>query len=146
MELSILQTGFEDAVRSKFGIEEDDLPNEELNSPFIKDIAEAKIMKRVPEWSTISDPKELLHLQSAVVSMICASITLSMPKRLNLKIAMTNLRLEKEKVDWIVLKEQFLAEVEEHLSEIESVAVGVAGGHIVGIIRNKRQPLGGGYQ
>ena len=144
--MNILQQGYETAVRSKFGIDEDDLPNEELNNPLIIDVAEAIIKKRVPNYALINDPIELLFLQNAVISQICYMLCPSMAKRLNLKVSLSDVKLEKEKVDWVAQANIFAQEIEGYLDKIDSVdVVGVAGsGSLVNKIRNKRKPIGGG--
>jgi len=142
----ILQEGFENVVRSRFGIDEDDLPNEEIYQPLVAELAEAKIIKRVPNYSSITDPIDLLYLQNAVISMVCAILCPSMSKRLNLKIGISDVKIEKERVDWDLRRQQFIEEVEANLLSIETVDVltGVGSG-IVGVIRNPRRPIGGDW-
>jgi len=143
--MEILQAGFETAVRSRFGLDEDDLPNEEINQPLIVDVAEALIKRRVPRYTEITDDIEFLFLQNAVISQICAILCPSMPRRLDLKVAVSDVKIEKEKVDWIKQQEIYLQEVESNLSQITSVEVLTsAGTPIVGLIRNERKPIGRG--
>lgn len=149
--MDILSPGFEDAVRSKFGIDSDDISDEELNQPFVVDVAEAMIKRRVPEYYLITDPVELLFLQEAVIYYICYSLCPSMPKRLDLKIASDSIRLEKERVDWTAQALDFLNKIEMALKGITSVEVrdtydlsdtnSMKGW--VGLIRNTRKPIGG---
>ena len=143
--MQILQEGYEDVVRSRFGIDEDDLPNTEISQPLIADLAEAKIIKRVPNYANITDTTDLLYLQNAVICTICAILCPSMSKRLNLKIAISDVRIEKERVNWNEFEQFFLTEVESNLMSIESVEVGSVGSSssIVGVINNIRKPLGG---
>lgn len=149
--MAILLEGFEDVVRGKFGIDADDLPNEELNRPLVKGLAEAKIIKRVPTYASITELLDSLYIQEAVINQICASLCISMPKRLNLKVAISDVRIEKEKVDWAQWEQKFLSNVEDNLSSITSVdvlslsTVEGAGGGIVSIIRNDKYPIGGEY-
>lgn len=141
----ILEPGFENVVRSRLGVDADDLTDEELNQPLIVDLAEAIIIRRVPAYKSITDPLDLLYLQNAVISQICYILCPSMPKRLNLKISISDVKIEKEKVDWDMMAAKFLAEVESNLGSITTVPVnnpmeGVS--IIVDKIRNNRKPIG----
>lgn len=141
----ILEPGFENVVRSRLGVDADDLTDEELNQPLIVDLAEATIIRRVPAYESITDPLDLLYLQNAVISQICYILCPSMPKRLNLKISISDVKIEKEKVDWDMMAAKFLAEVESNLGNITTVPVnspmeGVS--ILVDKIRNTRKPIG----
>lgn len=141
----ILEPGFENVVRSRLGVDADDLTDEELNQPLIVDLAEATIIRRVPAYESITDPLDLLYLQNAVISQICYILCPSMPKRLNLKISISDVKIEKEKVDWDMMAAKFLAEVESNLGSITTVPVnnpmeGVS--ILVDKIRNTRKPIG----
>jgi len=127
------------------GVDADDLTDEELNQPLIVDLAEATIIRRVPAYESITDPLDLLYLQNAVISQICYILCPSMPKRLNLKISISDVKIEKEKVDWDMMAAKFLAEVESNLGSITTVPVnspmeGVS--ILVDKIRNTRKPIG----
>lgn len=141
----ILEPGFENVVRSRLGVDADDLTDEELNQPLIVDLAEATIIRRVPAYESITDTLDLLYLQNAVISQICYILCPSMPKRLNLKISISDVKIEKEKVDWDMMAAKFLAEVESNLGSITTVPVnspmeGVS--ILVDKIRNTRKPIG----
>jgi hypothetical protein len=140
----ILTTGFETAVRSRLGVDTDDLTDTELNQPLIVDLAEAIVTKRVPLYTSITDSVDLLYLQNAVVSQICALVCPSMPRRLNLKIAISDVKIEKEKINWEAMKLQFLDDVDANLGSITTVEVkNVSPGthSLVNVIRNERKPI-----
>lgn len=141
--LEILEPGFEDAVRIKLGVDIDDLPNEDINNKFVAELAEAKIKRRVPNFKEITDPEELMYLQNAVISQICAILCPSMARRLNLKIAISDVRIDKDKVDWEEMRQKFLTEVEESLTQIQSVLVDITSiSKFVDKITHERQPIG----
>lgn len=141
--LEILEPGFEDAVRIKLGVDIDDLPNEDINNKFVAELAEAKIKRRVPNFKEITDPEELMYLQNAVISQICAILCPSMARRLNLKIAISDVRIDKDKVDWEEMRQKFLTEVEESLTQIQSVSVDITSiSKFVDKITHERQPIG----
>jgi len=145
--LDILSPGYERIVRSRFGIDEDDLLDDEINQPLISGLAEAIIIKRVPDHASVVDNVERLYLENAVVSQICYILCPSMPRRLNLKIAISDVKLEKERVDWEAWAEKFLSEVDSNLDQITSVPVdevyGSGGSGLVGLIRRDRIVVGG---
>ena len=148
--MAILSVGYEAVIRSRFGIDEDDLLDTEINQPLIYGLAEATIIKRVPDYASIVDPLEKLYLENAVVNQICAILCPSMARRLNLKIAISDVKIEKEKVDWDLKKAMFLAEVDANLNEIKTVPVdgndsSNGDGTLAGYIRQTRRVLGGGY-
>ena len=144
----ILQAGYEDVVRSRLGIDADDLPDTELNQPLVVDLAEAIIIKRVPEYASVVDAVDQLYLQNAVISQICAIVCPSMPRRLNLKISISDVKIEKEKIDWDAQQLKYLGEVEANLGNIQTVEVvsSMTGSNqLVDVIRNTRKPIGGEY-
>lgn len=138
--------GFETVVRSRFGIDEDDLTDTELNQPLIVDLAEALIKKRVPRYSVITDVEDLLFLQNAVIAQICVLLCPSMSRRLDLKVAVSDVKIEKEKIDWVKQAELYNQEIDFNLSNITTEGVVLNTGSsdsVVSIIRNTRSPIGG---
>lgn len=145
----IVQTGFESVVRSRLGIDVDDLTDDELNLPLIVDLAEATIIKRVPDYAAVTDPLDLLYLQNAVIAQICYILCPSMARRLNLKIAISDVKIEKEKVDWTLMAQSYLAEVEANLGSLTTVTLidnESGANQLVDKIRNTRNPIGGDSQ
>lgn len=96
----ILQPGFEGAVRSKLGVSQKELPDSEINTPFLVDRAEADVIRRVPEHATLTDPLDKLNLQDAVITYIAMMIAPSMVRRLKYKVKTIDVSWEKEKVNW----------------------------------------------
>ena len=144
--MQILQPGFEVTVRSRFGIDADDLPDTELNQPLIVDLAEATIMKRVPDYAIVTDVADQLYLQNAVINQICYILCPSMAKRLNLKIAISDVKIEKDRINWDDMAQNFLLQVETSLSSVTTVTVttGMTSDHVlVDKIKNERKPIGG---
>ena len=141
----ILEPGFENAVRIKLGVDIDDLPDEDINNKFVAELAESKIKKRVPNFMEITDSEEKMYLQNAVIAQICAILCPSMARRLNLKVAISDVRIEKERVDWEELRQKFLTEVEESLYQIKSISINanlLTNDKFVDKIQNERKPIG----
>lgn len=106
----ILQEGYEKTVRAKFGVSELELPDEDINDPFILDMAEAAVIERVPNYDTIDDAVHKLKIQAAVIAYICFLLAPSMPRRLDIEVGTMDMRWKKDKVDWGKMAEKFLAE------------------------------------
>lgn len=133
MALKILQDGYEDTIRNRFGVSEGELPTATIGDKFIADLAEAMVIKRVPLYSTITDPYEKTMLELAAISYVCYLLAPTMSRRLNIEVQTIDVKWKKEKVDWDRLIQQFLTDFEYALSQIESV-------EIIGIAN---YPLGG---
>jgi hypothetical protein len=119
----IVQTGYEAAVRSKLGVKESELPDSEINQRLILDLAEAVVVKRVPNYASISDVADLIRLEAAVVSYVCYLLSRGMARRVNIQVQTIDVKWVKDKVDWTAMGEVYLAEMEQLLSEITSVEV-----------------------
>lgn len=119
----ILQAGYEESVRSKLGVKTGELPNEVINNRLIIDLAENKIIKRVPDYASISDIGENLMLEGAIISYMCYLLAPSMSRRLNIEVTAIDMKWKKDKVRWDDLALLFLAEVDTQLSDITSVLV-----------------------
>jgi hypothetical protein len=111
------------------------------------DLAEALIKKRVPGYSNITDAADLLFLQNAVIAQICVLLCPSMPKRLDLKVSVSDVKIEKEKIDWNEQAKIFGQEIDFNLSNITTAGVVLTANSgsdsLVNIIRNTRSPIGG---
>jgi len=131
----ILSAGYEVVVRTKLGAKENELPDADINQPLVVDLAEATIIKRVPNYSSVA-ASEKLFLENAVVSYICYLLCPSMARRVNQEVTTIDVKWKKEKVDWEARAQAFLADVESSLSQITSVTVeGGADGQIFAIAR-----------
>lgn len=123
----ILQVGYEDTIRSRLGVKASELPDSEINQRLIVDLAEATIKERVPGWASVTEVRDSLLLENAVVSYISFLLCPSMARRLNKKVATIDVKWEKDRVDWDERAQQFLAEVDTSLMDITSVEVATFG-------------------
>ncbi|BAU28154.1 hypothetical protein DFP93_101230 [Aneurinibacillus soli] len=114
----ILQPGFEAAVRSKFGVSQKELPDSEINVPFLVDRAEADIIRRVPGYAELTDPLDKLNLQGAAITYLAMMIAPSMARRLKHKVKTIDVSWEKEKVDWEAFAARLRDEYEELIGEL----------------------------
>lgn len=119
----ILKDGFEKSVRTRMGVKESELPDEDINDKFIAGLAETVTIKRVPEYEKITDEKDLMFLESAVIYYTCYLLAPTMPNKIKYKVSTIEVKWEKLKTDWEKRAEEFLILYEEALSQIETVSI-----------------------
>lgn len=119
----ILKEGFEDSIRNRLGVKKSELSDEDINDKFIAQLAETVTIKRVPDYESITDERDLMFLESAVSYYICYLLAPTMPNRIKYKVSTIEVRWEKLKTDWEKRAEEFLALYEDALSQIETVDV-----------------------
>jgi hypothetical protein len=119
----ILKEGFEDSVRTRLGVKKSELSDEEIRDKFIAELAETVVIKRVPDYASITDEKDQMFLESAVNYYICYLLAPTMPNRIKYKVSTIDLKWEKLKTDWEKRAEEFLSAYEDALSQIETVEV-----------------------
>lgn len=138
---TFLESGYEEAIRSKLGVKAGELGDEIINQRLIIDLAETTVLKRVENYSTVAED-EKIYLEGAIISYACHLLAPSMGRRLNQKVSTIDVKWEKGRVDWNALSELFLAEVESYLTAITSVEVDAGTDHILfDKSRHERQPL-----
>lgn len=131
---TILQPGYENAVRSKLGVKATELPDADINQRLIVDLAESIVIKRVPGYSTISDVTDKLYLEGAVIARVCALLCPGMARRVNIEVKTIDVSWKKDKVRWDEMEQRFLAEYENALSQITTVEVNYgADSRLIGI-------------
>ena len=134
----ILQEGYEESVRSKMGVKAGELPDEAINNRLIIDLAENQLIKRVPDYASITDTSDQLLLEGAIISYMCYLLAPSMSRRLNIEVTALDMKWKKDKVDWNELAHLYLSEVDAHLSGITTVIVDgneAADSSLVGVIQ-----------
>lgn len=134
----ILKEGFEDSVRTRLGVKKSELPDEDIRDKFIADLAETVVTKRVPDYESIADEKDLMFLESAINYYICYLLAPTMPNRIKYKVSTIEVKWEKLKTDWEKRAEEFLALYEEALSQIETVDVVTVQSEIFAIAKMTR--------
>lgn len=142
----ILPLRYEVAVRTKLGLEEDELADDEINQPLVADFAEAAVMRKVPNYAGIVDAVELMYLQHAAVSYICFLLCPSMARKLNVEVASMDTKWKKGKVDWDAMAAKFLSDYEMSLNQIQSARAAQSTGILFSRVRQARSPIGGGTQ
>jgi len=139
----ILKEGYENSIRNKMGVRDGELIDSDINDKFVLDISEAYIVKRVPNYSKITDPIQQLYLENATVCYICYMLGPSMDRRLNDKVSTLDLSWQKQKVDWEEKALEFLAECDNSLAQITEVEVAMeVAQQLVKVSSNNRLPIG----
>lgn len=121
--MKILNEGYENEVRNKLGVTEDELSDEELQSKFIYSPAELKVIKRIPDYEEIEDEEELMALELAVIIQICLDLCPTMSNRMNIEESTLDIRWKKAKVNWDEVYNRLSGELEDILSLISSVDI-----------------------
>ena len=134
----ILQEGFEDSVRTRLGVKKSELLDEDIRDKFIAGLAETVVIKRVPDYESITDEKDQMFLESAVNYYICYLLAPTMPNKIKYKVSTIEVKWEKLKTDWEKRAEEFLALYEEALSQIETVDVVTVQSEIFAIAKMTR--------
>ncbi|MSU01938.1 hypothetical protein [Tissierella pigra] len=79
----LINEGYEDRIRSRMGVSEPYLPNEDINKPDIITIAEANIISMIPGYENIAiGGDSRAYLETAVVLECCILLSPSMSARL----------------------------------------------------------------
>lgn len=77
----LIETGYEDRIRSKLGVSEPYISNEDINRPDIIDVAELNIISLFPDYENF-EGDNLVYLESIVVLECCILLSPSMSARL----------------------------------------------------------------
>ncbi len=115
--------GYEKLVRSKLGAKENEIPNDDINQDLIIGIAEAAVIKKVPDFAVITSEMDKLYLKNAAIAYICYLLAPSMSRRVNIEVHTIDVKWKKDKVDWEQRAQEFISEFNDSLANISSVEV-----------------------
>jgi hypothetical protein len=79
--LILTAEGWQERVRDKLGVNSAYLPDSAIEQPDIIDVAEAIVIKIIPNYATLTD-SDRTFLEAATVCQCCVLICPSMPSRL----------------------------------------------------------------
>lgn len=120
--MGILNAGYADSVRALMGVKATELSDSDISSPAVAGLAEAMIMKRVPNWAS-ADITDKIFIETAVLNYICYLLAPTMGGRTKVEVSSIDTKWKKGKVDWDSLADKFILNCEECLSRVESVVV-----------------------
>ena len=113
--------GWEDRVRGKMGLDSAYLPDNVLQMPECVTVAEANIIKQVPDYASLTDDN-LIYLEAAVVCECSALLCPGMPARLPKKEQGPHETHELD-VDWKQRKLDFETERDGYVGKISTVSI-----------------------
>lgn len=113
-------TGFESRIRSKLGVDAAYVPDADINQPDIIAIAEANIIKVVPDYDTLTGD-DLVYLEAATVCECAILLCSSMPARLPAKEQGPSFTVELD-IDWTEKQAKLEAERDRFIGNISAVA------------------------
>lgn len=142
--MKVLEIGYyEDELRSLLGVDALDLSDDEINKSMVCDLSEAIVLKRLTDYTLITDETELLFLKNAILAQVAATVCPSFARKLNEEVSTLDIKWKKAKINWDRKKDEFLALVEEMLGYITSTDVSSIDSYsIVDYVRNTRYPIG----
>lgn len=114
-------TGWEGRIRDKMGCDIAYLSDTSLRRPEIITVAEANIIKQVPDYASLTGDN-LIYLEAAVVSECAALLCTSMPARLPKRQQGPSETHELD-VDWTQKKTEFEIERDGYIGNISTVSV-----------------------
>jgi len=119
MENKILKENYEDRIRSKMGVSETYLPNEDINMPDIIDVAELNITSFFPDYEDFED-NNIVYLESITILECCILLCPSMSARLPKKESGPHAGHELY-INWDKKKEEFLDERDSLIGRLEDL-------------------------
>lgn len=109
----ILTEGYEASVRSMLGVRPSELPDTEINQRMVIDLAEAKVIRRIPAWAELTDETDRIYLETAVLTYMCYLLCPSMARRLNTEVTTIDVKWKKASVNWKDKADEFLKQFED---------------------------------
>ena len=115
----ILQEGFEKSVRTKLGVKVSEVSNDDINDKFVAKLAESVVIRRIPNYSSITEADRLFFLESAVLNYICYLLAPTMPNKIKYKVSTIEVKWETLKTDWDKRAQYFLEAYESDLEQLD---------------------------
>lgn len=113
----ILPDGYESLVRTDLGVDEEILPDLDIQGK--ANLAEALTKRAVPDYEGMTDDA-LIFLQSACVAQLCALLCPGMPNRVKTsETSETKYSYKLQEVDWAAKKEEFQTAISDFLSIVK---------------------------
>lgn len=122
--------GWEGRVRDKVGVHVADLPDTVLQGPDVITVAEAKVIKAVPEYESLVDD-DRVFLEAATVCACAIQVIDTLAARLPTRTKGPGMDIEIT-VDWVKRKAELVAERDEYLGNLQGDATGIGGFWLAG--------------
>lgn len=112
----LIEPGYEGRIRSKLGVSEPYLPNEDINQPDCITVAEANIIKQIPNYESLTGDDKV-YLETAVVCECCVLLCPSLSARLPKKETGPH-EAHELNIDWSNKKAEFESERDNYIGKI----------------------------
>lgn len=109
---------YHDEIRWRLGVGEEILSNASIDAPSVLPIAEAKVIKNVPQYSELVGD-DANYLYAAAICMVAAMLAPSMAARIKKSKKDFDWSIENQIVDWQVVSIALVDEAFEHIGLIE---------------------------
>lgn len=109
----------QDRIRSKMGVSEPYLKDDDINYPDIRDVAELNIISLFPDYEDFEGDNEV-YLQSIIILECCILLSPSMPARLPKKSLGPHASHEIW-INWDKKKEEFINERDSLIGRLEDL-------------------------
>jgi len=113
--------GWEARIRSKMGVLEPYLSDASIGQPEVVSVAEANIIKQVPDYASLTDD-DLIYLEAAVVCECASLLSISMPARLPVRQQGPS-ETHELSIDWTQKKADFETERDGYIGNISTVTI-----------------------
>ena len=102
-------TAFYDSVRRLLGgVDEDILPNEDIDDPTILDVAEFQVLGLVPNYHELSDADKA-KVRLATIYIIASMLCPSMASRVDIEVKTIDVTWKRKAVDYTELAESLMS-------------------------------------
>ncbi len=112
-----------ESVRRKLGATENLILDADIDDPMIIGIAEANIIKLVPDYTLITDETELLFLRFAVISYTASLLCPLMAAKHKIDVKTIETAWKKDRINWTERVNELVNEALAMLQQITSVTV-----------------------
>lgn len=114
-------TAFYDSVRRLLGgVDEDILPNEDIDDPAILEAAEFQVIDLVPNYDGLSDT-DRAKVRLALIHIVAAMLCPSMASRVDIEVKTIDVTWKRKAVDYSELAETLMAKA---MALLEGLGVG----------------------
>lgn len=102
-------TSFHDSVRRLLGgVDEDILPNEDIDDPAILDVAEFQVIDLVPNYSDLLEVDKA-KVRLATIHVVAAMLCPAMASRVDIEVKTIDVTWKRKAVDYAELEQSLLA-------------------------------------
>lgn len=126
---------FYDSVRRLLGgVDEDILPNEDIDDTAILDVAEFQVIDLVPNYEELSNTDKA-KVRLATIHIIAAMLCPSMPGRIDVEVRTIDVTWKRKPIDYAELEQSLMSKA---MSLLEGLSTGEGDSTVFAIAPSKR--------